>query len=73
MNIFNSNIISDSSEYNCIILEYQDLIDELNHMPLTSQTLRVRNRQIEIEKELRKLDVTIQIFSRSRVYVKNED
>lgn len=56
-----------------MLSEYQDLIDELNHMPLTSETLRTRNRQIEIEKELRKLDQTIQIFSRSRVYVKNED
>lgn len=53
--------------------EYQDLIDELNHMPLTSETLRIRNRKIEIEKELRHLDHTIQIFSRSRVYVKNDD
>lgn len=42
-------------------------------MPLTSQTLRTRNRQIEIEKELRQLDHTIQIFSRSKVYVKNEE
>lgn len=54
-------------------LEYQDLIDELNHMPLTSKTLRIRNRKIEIEKELRQLDHTIQIFSRSRVYVKNDE
>lgn len=53
--------------------EYQDLIDELNHMPLSSKTLRIRNRKIEIEKELRQLDYTIQIFSRSRVYVKDEN
>lgn len=42
-------------------------------MPLTSTTLRIRNRKIEIEKELRQLEHTIQIFSRSRVYVKNDD
>ncbi|XP_031630015.1 uncharacterized protein LOC116345099 isoform X2 [Contarinia nasturtii] len=53
--------------------KYQDLIDELNHMSLTSKTLRIRNRQIEIEKELRQLDNSIQIFSRSKVYVKIED
>lgn len=39
---------------------------------MTSKTLRVRNREIEIEKELRQLDDTIQIFSRAKVYVKND-
>lgn len=42
-------------------------------MSLTSETLRIRNRKIEIEKVLRQLDHTIQIFSRSRVYVKNDE
>lgn len=50
----------------------QDLIDELNRMPMTSRTLRVRNRQIEIEKELNKLDDLVKIFSRLKVYVKND-
>lgn len=53
--------------------EYQDLINELNRMPMTSRTLRVRNRQIAIERELNQLDDTIQIFSRPKVYVKNEE
>lgn len=51
----------------------QDLIDELNRMPMSSRTLRVRNRQIEIEKELNKLDDIVKIFSRLKVYVKNEN
>lgn len=55
-----------------LITEYQDLINDLNRLPMTSQTLRVRNRQIEIERELRQLDETIQIFSRSKVYVRIE-
>lgn len=50
--------------------EYKDLINDLNRLPMTSQTLRVRNCQIEIEKELRQLDETIQICSRSKVYVR---
>lgn len=49
------------------------LIDELNRMPMTSRTLRIRNRQIEIEKELNKLDDIVKLFSRLKVYVKNED
>lgn len=51
----------------------QDLIDELNRMPMASRTLRVRNRQIEIEKELNKLDDIVKIFSRLKVYVKTEN
>lgn len=51
----------------------QDLIDELNRMPMSSRTLRIRNRQIEIEKELNKLDDIVKIFSRLKVYVKNEN
>lgn len=54
------------------LLGSQDLINELNRLPMTSKTLRVKNREIEIERELRQLDDTIQIFSRSRVYVKND-
>lgn len=50
----------------------QDLIDELNRLPMTSRTLRIRNRQIEIEKELNRLDEIVKIFSRLKVYVKNE-
>lgn len=50
----------------------QDLIDELNRMPMTSQTMRIKNRQIEIEKELNKLDNIVKIFSRPKVYVKSE-
>lgn len=51
----------------------QDLIDELNRMPMASRTLRVRNRQIEIEKELNNLDDIVKIFSRLKVYVKTEN
>uniref|UniRef100_A0A336LND0 CSON005270 protein n=1 Tax=Culicoides sonorensis TaxID=179676 RepID=A0A336LND0_CULSO len=46
------------------------LIQELNKMPMTSETLRIRNRKIEIEKELTKLEDSIRIFSRTKVYVK---
>ena len=48
------------------------LVDELNRLPMTAETLRVRNRKIEIEKELRKLDTNIRTFSRKKVYVKLE-
>lgn len=46
------------------------LVDELNRLPMTAETLRVRNRKILIEKELRELEKNIRIFSRTKVYVK---
>lgn len=52
------------------ILGFKVLVDDLNRLPMTSETLRVRNRKIEIEKELRTLETNIRVFSRTKVYVK---
>lgn len=49
---------------------FKMLVDDLNHLPMTAETLRVRNRKISIEKELRELEKNIRIFSRTKVYVK---
>ncbi|KAI9589119.1 hypothetical protein GQX74_007288 [Glossina fuscipes] len=45
------------------------LVQELNHMPMTTETLRIRNRKREIEKELTKIELDIRLFSKSKVYV----
>lgn len=42
-------------------------------MPMTGETLRLRKRKMEIEKELNTLENTIKIFSRAKVYVKLDD
>ncbi|KAM8712116.1 hypothetical protein ACLKA7_012612 [Drosophila subpalustris] len=46
------------------------LINELNHMPMTAETLRIRLRKAEIEKELRTAEDEIRIYSKAKVYVK---
>ncbi|KAH8299753.1 hypothetical protein KR044_005476 [Drosophila immigrans] len=46
------------------------LIRELNHMPMTAQTLRVRSRKAEIDKELTLVEDDIRIYSKEKVYVK---
>ncbi|KAH8393436.1 hypothetical protein KR215_011424 [Drosophila sulfurigaster] len=46
------------------------LINELNHMPMTAQTLRVRSRKAEIDKELTLVEDDIRIYSKEKVYVK---
>uniref|UniRef100_A0A1B0A1V7 Enkurin domain-containing protein n=1 Tax=Glossina pallidipes TaxID=7398 RepID=A0A1B0A1V7_GLOPL len=45
------------------------LVQELNHMPMTMETLRIRNRKREVEKELTKIELDIRLFSKPKVYV----
>ncbi|CAH0564283.1 unnamed protein product [Brassicogethes aeneus] len=52
---------------------YADRIQELNSMPVRSDTLRMRKRKMEIEEELKKIDGGIKIFQRPKVYVKIND
>ncbi|XP_076656081.1 uncharacterized protein LOC143360811 [Halictus rubicundus] len=49
---------------------YQDYVNELNLMPIKSDTLRAQQRKAEIEKQLNKLEEGIKVFSKSKVYVK---
>lgn len=45
------------------------LINELNHMPMTTETLRIRNRKVEIEKELSQIELDIRFYSKPKVYI----
>lgn len=49
---------------------YADRIQELNGLPVRSDTLRVRKKKMEIEEELKKIDSGIKVFQRPKVYVK---
>lgn len=48
---------------------YDQLINQLNALSITSQTMRTRTIKIDIEKELQSLENTLKIFSRNRVFV----
>ncbi|KAH8304232.1 hypothetical protein KR059_004493 [Drosophila kikkawai] len=48
---------------------YESLVNELNHMPMTAQTLRVRTRKAEIDKELTTVEEQIRVYSKAKVYV----
>lgn len=39
-------------------------------MPMSSQTMRVKQRKMEIDQELNRLEESIRIFSKPKVYVK---
>ncbi|XP_017961541.1 uncharacterized protein LOC108654586 isoform X2 [Drosophila navojoa] len=49
---------------------FELLINELNHMPMTTQTLRVRSRKAEIDKELTTVEDEIRVLSKAKVYVR---
>ncbi|KAK5641028.1 hypothetical protein RI129_009575 [Pyrocoelia pectoralis] len=49
---------------------YADRIQELNSMPVRSDTLRMRKRKMELEEELKKIDEGIKVFQRPKVFVK---
>ncbi|KAI8439075.1 hypothetical protein MSG28_012940 [Choristoneura fumiferana] len=49
---------------------FAELVSELNKMPVKTDTLRMRNRKIELEKQLSKLEEGIKVFSRPKVFVK---
>jgi hypothetical protein len=49
---------------------HAELVQQLNMLPVSMDTLKVRNRKIELEKELNKLEEGIKVFSRPKVFVK---
>lgn len=53
-----------------IFLGYADRIQELNSLPVRSDTLRIKRRKMEIEEELKRIDGGIKVFQRPKVYVK---
>ncbi|GBP17996.1 Enkurin domain-containing protein 1 [Eumeta japonica] len=51
---------------------FAELVSELNKMPVKTDTLRMRNKKMELEKQLAKLEEGIKVFSRPKVFVKIE-
>ncbi|KAJ0174887.1 hypothetical protein K1T71_009995 [Dendrolimus kikuchii] len=49
---------------------FAELISELNKLPVKTDTLRMRNRKMELERQLAKLEEGIKVFSRPKVFVK---
>lgn len=53
--------------------EYESLIQELNKMPISSDSFRIRRRKIEIEKELKDLEEKIVLHKTKKVFIKIQD
>ena len=52
------------------LLGQDDLIEEFNSLPVSKDTLRVRNKREEIEQQLVKVDEGIRILSKPKVCIK---
>jgi len=53
-----------------LVSGHAELVQQLNMLPVSMDTLKVRNRKMELEKELNKLEEGIKVFSRPKVFVK---
>ncbi|KAJ8681039.1 hypothetical protein QAD02_016826 [Eretmocerus hayati] len=49
---------------------YHDYVDELNALPIRTDTLKSQKRKMEIEKQLAKLEEAIKVFTRPKVFVR---
>jgi hypothetical protein len=49
--------------------EYKNICDEMSRFPIRSDTLRVRQRRIELEKDLVRLEDGINKYEKEKVYV----
>lgn len=50
--------------------KHKDMTTELNSLPVSCDTLRIKTRKTELEKKLRDIENAIKIFSRPKVFVK---
>lgn len=57
---------------NFYFLAHVEMMSELKAIPLSRDTMRIKQRKDELEKKLREVDSAIKIFSRPRVFIKNE-
>ena len=54
------------------ISDQQDLVNKLGSLPLRTDTFRMRSCKQELEAKLAEMEEAIKIFSRPKVFVKNE-
>lgn len=55
----------------CYFSAEQQLTQELQSLPVRTDTLRVRTRKEEIERKLSEVEEAVKIFSRPKVFVKS--
>lgn len=56
--------------FSFLFSDYKNLINELNRIPVRNDSLKIRQRQVLMEKELDKLEEGIELFSKEKLFVK---
>ena len=64
-------IIMVIENYNFILAQEQ-MLRELQSLPVSKDTVRVKQRKEYLEKKLQEIETAIKIFSRPKVFVKDE-
>lgn len=54
----------------CINVDYNQLVMQLNMLPVSSDSYKMIEKRKQLEKELDKLQLGIKLFSREKLYVK---
>ena len=54
-------------------VSHVELVREMNLLPVRTDTLRVRQRKMQLEAQLNKIEEGIKVFNKSKVYVKIEE
>ncbi len=51
----------------------KSILNEIRKFPITSETLRIKNRKKELTDKIEEIDKAIEMFSQKRVLVMKED
>ncbi|KAK6629766.1 hypothetical protein RUM43_003584 [Polyplax serrata] len=54
-------------------VSHAELVREMNLLPVRADTLRVRQKKMQLEAQLNKIEEGIKVFNKSKVYVKIEE
>lgn len=54
-------------------VSHAELVREMNLLPVRTDTLRIRQKKMQLESQLNKIEEGIKVFNKSRVYVKIEE
>lgn len=68
-NLFFPLLMITTGNFSQFVIGMSELIQELNRMPMTTETLRLRTRKREIEKELQQIETDIRVYSKPKVYL----
>lgn len=58
------------SVFNFILPEQNDIIGQMQRLPIGADTVRVRQQRVALESQLTEVEEAIKIFSRPKVFVR---